>query len=235
MSNYTFKTNRLIDLIRSTTVFASKPFAMVRDHLPSDASGLCLSLILLLFSMALQTTQSAKAQSVELRTNLLYWGTTTPNAGIGVRVGDHWSLSLQGGHNPFRFPQWRDADENVYNPKLLHWGVMPEAKYWLCRAYERSYIGLYGLYGQYNVGGLRMIDPLRATRYEGYAYGGGISYGYHFAVGKRCGLELSLGIGYARLCYRRCDAYVCGDIGDYRYRNYWGPTKAEISFVYFIK
>lgn len=177
----------------------------------------------------------AGAQSAALRTNLLYWGTTTPNAGLDVRLADHWSLTLQGGHNPFLFPSWKDKEGNVYNPKLRHWGVMPEAKYWLCRTYERSYIGLHGLYGQFNVGGLKGLPLLERRRYQGYAYGGGISYGYQMALGKRWGLELSLGAGYVCLYYRPCDAYVCGDTGDYRCRDYWGPTKAEISLTYFIK
>lgn len=226
---------RLDDLGRRSSHASLSSLPIVRDALLHPEHKHTGELIVASIVLALFLTFGARAQSVALRTNLLYWGTTTPNAGLDLRLADRWSVTLQGGHNPFRFPQWKDAEENVYNPKLLHWGVMPEVKYWPCRTYERSYIGLHGLYGQFNIGGLRMIDRLSRVRYEGYAYGAGLSYGYHFALGKRWGLELSLGAGYARLFYRRCDAYVCGDIGDYRYRDYWGPTKAEISLVYFIK
>ena len=177
----------------------------------------------------------AAGQSVGVKSNLLYLATTTPNLGVDFRMADHWSMSFHGSYNPFLFPQWTDEEGNTYNPKIIHWGVMPELKYWFCRTYERSFIGLHGIYGQFNVGGIPFIDRLRSVRYHGQLYGGGISYGYQFAIGSRWGLELSLGAGYLAMLYDRCDAYVCGDSqGQYR-RDYVGPTKLAVTLVYFIK
>ena len=174
------------------------------------------------------------AQTVGIKSNLLYLTTTTPNLGVDFRMADHWSMSLHGSYNPFLFPQWTDEEGNAYNPKIIHWGVMPELKYWFCKTYERSFIGLHGIYGQFNIGGIPFIDQLRTVRYHGQIYGGGLSYGYQFAIGSRWGLELSLGAGYLRMQYDRCDAYVCGDTQGQYTRDYIGPTKAAISLVYFI-
>lgn len=42
-----------------------------------------------------------RAQQIGLKTNLLYWGTTTPNAGLEFRMGKKWTLDVSGGYNPF--------------------------------------------------------------------------------------------------------------------------------------
>ena len=190
---------------------------------------LLVALLLLLFGGG-----RAVAQTVGVKSNLLYLATTTPNLGVDFRMADHWSMSLHGSYNPFLFPQWTDDEGNTYNPKIIHWGVMPEVKYWFCKTFERSFIGLHGIYGQFNIGGIPFIDELRTVRYHGQVYGGGLSYGYHFAIGSRWGLELSLGAGYLCMQYDRCDAYVCGDTQGQYTRSYIGPTKAAISLVYFI-
>ena len=202
---------------------------MCGDLLLRGRRLLLLSLLLILFGGG-----RAMAQTVGVKSNLLYLATTTPNLGVDFRMADHWSMSLHGSYNPFLFPQWTDEEGNAYNPKIIHWGVMPELKYWFCKTYERSFIGLHGIYGQFNIGGIPFIDQLRSVRYHGQIYGGGLSYGYHFAIGSRWGLELSLGAGYLRMQYDRCDAYVCGDTQGQYTRDYIGPTKAAISLVYFI-
>lgn len=177
----------------------------------------------------------AEAQSVSVKTNLLYLATTTPNLGIDFRMADHWSMSLHGSYNPFLFPQWKDKLDNAYNPKLIHWSVVPELKYWFCKSYERSFIGIHGIYGHFNIGGIPFIDKLKSVRYYGKAFGGGLSYGYQLPIGGRWGLELSLGVGFVRLQYNKCDAFVCGDTLGRFQRDYIGPTKAAVTLVYFIK
>lgn len=47
--------------------------------------------------------------------------------------------------------------------------------------------------------------------YRGDLYGGGISYGYHWAMGDRWGMEVTVGGGYAQLSY---DKYLCRDCGE---------------------
>lgn len=173
------------------------------------------------------------AQTIGLKSNLLYLGTTTPNLGVEGRLADQWSLSFTGSYNPFLFPQWEE-DGGLYNPKLIHWALVPEVKFWPCRVFERSFIGIHGIYGQFNVGAIPFIEPLKYVRYSGEAYGGGISYGYHWAIGGRWGLELSAGVGYLHMRYNKCDAEVCSNNSAPFRRDYIGPTKLALTFVYFI-
>ena len=194
-----------------------------------------LPLVIFLLSFFFAGERRGSAQQIGVKTNLLYLATTTPNLGIEFKLADRWTLGVEGSNNPFRFPQWMDDEGKVYNPKLIHWGVMPEAKYWFCGAYERSYLGVHGIYGEYNIGAIQFIRPLREVRYQGIAFGGGLSYGYHWAIGGRWGLELSAGAGFIRFLYAKCDGYTCGgEIGRYQ-TNYFGPTKLALSLVYFIK
>lgn len=192
-----------------------------------------ISIILLGLSIAIGGL-TVKAQSVAVKSNMAYLATTTPNIGMEYKLHDQWSLSISSSYNPFLFAPWQDEAGQSYNPKLIHWTIVPEIKYWFCQCYERSFLGLHGIYGSFNIGAIPFIDALKHVRYHGRAYGAGISYGYHWAIGGRWGLELSAGIGYLRLEYDKCDAFVCGNnIGAYM-RDYIGPTKLAITLSYFI-
>lgn len=173
------------------------------------------------------------SQSVGLRSNALYWATTTPNLGFDIRLGTRSSFSLSGGYNPFSFPRRTLSDGSVVNSKFKHWVVIPEYKYWFCQSFERHYIGIHGLLGSYNIGGI-LSGKLSRYRYKGHAYGVGLSWGYQWALGKRWGLEASLSGGYVYLPYDKYECESCGDhLGSFK-RHYFGPTKAEISFVYYL-
>lgn len=170
------------------------------------------------------------AQKMALKTNALYWLTTTPNLGVEFSVARQWTIDISANYNPFTF-----GGSDEVNPKLLHWLIQPEVRYWWCQRFERHFLGVHALYGDYNVGGIKFIPPLKKYRYDGRMFGGGISYGYHWAVGGRWGIEASLGVGYMRLEY---DKYYCGTCGERIgkfVRNYVGPTRAAVSVIYFLK
>lgn len=173
------------------------------------------------------------AQSIGLKTNLLYWATTTPNATLDWRMADQWTGSITTGYNPWKFPSY-EREEGMVHPKLMHWLVMPEVKWWPCKAWERHAWGLHALYGNYNVGGIRFIKALRDYRYEGWMAGAGLSWTYHWVIGNRWGLEASLGVGYVYFKYGKYDCVECSDkVGDFT-RHYYGPTKAALSLILFI-
>lgn len=175
------------------------------------------------------------AQQVGIKTNLFYWATATPNVGLEFRLAPRYTLSATVGYNAFNFANSTNSAGVAANPKLHHWLVMPEAKYWFCRAFERHYIGLHALYGQYNAGGMKFPEFLENSRYDGWGAGVGISYGYQWAIGKRWGLEASVGAGYIYLRYGKYRCGACGKKeGDYRH-HYFGPTKAALSFIYYIR
>lgn len=70
--------------------------------------------------------------------------------------------------------------------------------------------------------------------YRGNLIGGGLSYGFHWVVGKRWGIELEIGAGYLQMKY---DKYICREcaeiVASYK-RNYFGPTRFAFNIVYFI-
>ena len=47
--------------------------------------------------------QSAQAQDVSLKTNAVYWVTTTPNLGLEVALSPKYTVNLLGAYNPWTF------------------------------------------------------------------------------------------------------------------------------------
>ena len=76
------------------------------------------------------------------------------------------------------------------------------------------------------------MSRLTDYRYEGWAIGGGIAYGYSFLLAKHWNLELEIGIGYIFTKYKEFECKVCGKETDRGHHNYVGPTKAAINMVY---
>lgn len=160
-----------------------------------------------------------------IKTNALYWATTTPNLGIEIGLSDKFTLDVSGNYNPWSFSD---------NKKIKHWLVQPELRLWTCERFNGHFFGLHAHYAEYNVGGIKMLG-LDNRRYQGNLYGAGISYGYHWILNKRFSIEATIGVGYAYLDY---DKYPCGTCGSKLksgHRNYIGPTKAGLSLVYILK
>lgn len=188
-------------------------------------------LVFALFAAFLACTPlKVSAQHTNIGTNLLYWGTTTPNVSAEFKLSKHYTLSGTFGYNAFNF---HDNADNV-NPKIHHWLVMPELKRWLCRSYEKGYFGVHAFYLRYNAGGIDFPSFLSDYRYKGYGVGGGVSYGYQWAIGKRWGFEASIGVGYVYLNYRKYELGDCGEYIEHTKKHAALPTKAALSFVYYI-
>lgn len=186
-----------------------------------------IKLFLVLFVCSIPLVQ---AQKVAVKTNIPYLATMTPNLGMEFALGKRTTFELTGGLNPFEFSETK---------KLKHWLVQPELRFWTCEAFNGHFFGIHGLGGQFNIGGWDIpvwkLKNLKDSRYEGYAYGGGISYGYQWILNNRWNLEFNVGAGYARLHYDKFKCVKCGEklgTGD---KDYWGPTKAAVSIIYFIK
>ena len=172
------------------------------------------------------------AQKVALKTNLGYWAVgASPNLAFEFALGKRVTLEVGGGLNKWTFSE---------NKKFKHWLVQPELRYWFCEAFNGHFIGLHAHGGGFNVGNFDIpigrLDVFYNKRYEGYLYGAGLSYGYQWVLSKRWNLELSLGAGYAHIDYDKFDGpHYCGEKLDEGKENYWGITKAAISFIYVIK
>lgn len=191
--------------------------------------------ILTLLAVLFLIPSISYGQKVGIKTNALYWATTTPNLGVEVALSKNFTLGLSAGWNPFDLRKKTYDDGSVVESKMRHVLLMPELKYWNCQSFQRSYWGIHGIYSHFNMGGISFLNPLEDYRYQGDAYGGGISYGYQWAIGGRWGLEASVGAGYLHLDYKKYDKQKCGDfLGEFT-KDYWGPTKAEVSFIYYLK
>ena len=89
-------------------------------------------LYLLFLLLSLMST-AAFAQRVALRTDLLLWGTTTPNAGVETSISRHFTVALNGAYNAWKFGN--DMKLNLYF-------VQPELRYWPCRKFEGHFLGV---------------------------------------------------------------------------------------------
>jgi len=160
-----------------------------------------------------------------IKTNALYWATTTPNLGIELGLSKKTTLEISGTYNPWKFSD---------NKRLRNWLVQPEFRYWPCERFNGHFFGLHGHYAEFNIGGIKMLG-LKDRRYQGHLYGGGISYGYHWILGNHWSIEATLGVGYAHIDYDKYGCHKCNTKVKDDDRNYWGPTKVGISLIYIIK
>lgn len=190
---------------------------------------------LLLLSFSLLSPMHVKAQSVAIKTNLLYGGVAyAPNLSVEIGLSNRSTLEIGGGYNWFN-----RKGSQVNNKKLVHYLGQIEYRYWLCSKFNGHFFGAHALGTQFNISGheLPMLfgKGSKNYRHQGWGAGLGISYGYSFYLGKRWSLEAEIGVGYARLHYDKYDCVKCGNKISTENRNYFGPTKAGISFIYIIK
>lgn len=170
------------------------------------------------------------AQTIAVKSNLLYDATATMNLGVEIALARKWTLDV-----PFNVNPWKFND----GARLRHWGVQPELRYWFCEKFNRTFIGLHGHYSDFNVGGLPdwsiFSENMQNRRYQGYLYGAGVSIGHSWILKKRWSLEASFGLGYAHIVYDKYPCAECGTKIKHDTKNYFGPTKAAVSLIYTIK
>ncbi|MCM1033547.1 MAG: DUF3575 domain-containing protein [Odoribacter sp.] len=174
---------------------------------------------------------TAGAQTVSIKSNLLYDAALSPNLGIEVGVAPKWSIDLSGNFN-----NW-----NVSGHQWKHWFIQPEARYWLCERFGGHFLAAHAIAGEYNFGNLdnsfKMLGSdfsgLSDKRYQGWSAGLGIGYGYTWMLSKHWSIEAEIAVGWI---YTRYDVYPCATCGtkleSNRAHNYVGPTKAAVNLIY---
>lgn len=183
-------------------------------------------LVSLSFILALRSD----AQQFSLKTNLLYDATASVNLGAELRVAPHWSIDISGDYN-----SWK-----VASYKWKHWDVMPEARYWFCEATAGHFLALHAIGGKYNIGHLGFardlfgigFSDLRDHRYQGWAVGGGLGYGYSWILGRHWNMEAEIAVGYIHADYDVFECKGCGKKVDSGRKNFVAPTKAALNIVY---
>ena len=179
-------------------------------------------LIFVLFCLPI----SMKAQQTTIKTNALFWATTSPNAGVEFGITRRITVDIWGAYNA-----WKFSNEMKLNLYLLQ----PEVRYWFCRKFEGHFVGIHGHYGHFNIGQIPFISGLKNNVLRGDLYGGGLTYGYHWALGERWGMEAMIGAGYAYMKYDKFRCAECGErIGSFT-RSYFGPTRFGFSISYFFR
>ena len=168
-----------------------------------------------------------------VKTNLLYGiGTLTPNLALEIGLGTKTSLALSGGYNP-----WNLDGSEANNKKLVHWVASPEFRYWFCERFNGHYLGANPFYNQFNISehDIPFVDFKKTNRYQGYAVGFGINYGYHLPLAKRWGVEFSVGGGVAYMGYDVSECTLCAPVLENKTKTWFGPTHASISLVFMIR
>ena len=199
-------------------------------------------LIITVFAF-LASIGSMSAQKVGVKSNALYWATTTPNIGFEFALGERWTFELEGGYNPWTL----DVEKNM---KIKHWLVSPEFRYWFCNSFQGHFIGINGNYTQFNVGSLPFSMPpvffdltkdsqgapdLTSSRIEGWAVGAGLTYGYAFPIARRWNIEFTAGFGWWYSEYDQFESRKCGLFQQRVQKHALGLTSLGVSFIYMIK
>lgn len=185
----------------------------------------------LLLFLVLITIVNTNGQKVGVKTNLISDGFLSPNLGIEIGLAPKWTLDITGEIN----------DWTINKHIWKHWFVQPEARLWFCDRFAGHFLGFHAIGGQYNFGNIHNgihflgsdFSELTNYRFQGWAAGAGVGYGYAWILSKHWNLEAEIGIGWL---YTRYDKYNCSNCGKKlesdRPHNYFGPTKVALAFEY---
>ncbi len=157
--------------------------------------------------------------NLSLRANLLRWATLTPDVGLEWRIGNRWSIGVNGSWTSW---SWNDKER-----RYALWEVAPEVRCYLGEK-RAWYLGAMFKAGQFNY-------KLSGTGRQGDLLGGGLSGGYLLSIGRSLSLDFSLGLGYLDVDYEK---YIVVDGVRVRQgsgtKNWWGPINAGISLVWLL-
>lgn len=181
--------------------------------------------------LSLLAVPSLYSQHVAIKTNLISDAVTSPNLGVEFKMAPKWTMDISGQLNAW----------NIHERRWRHWMVMPEARLWICEPFQGSFWALHVLGGQYNVGNIntnvKFLDSdfsgLKDHRYQGWAVGAGIGYGYDWILSKHWNLEFEIGVGWIYTRYDQYPCAVCGTVEEKdKPHNYFGPTKLSLAIEY---
>jgi Protein of unknown function (DUF3575) len=161
---------------------------------------------------------------IAAKTNMLYDALAVPNIGIEIPLPKHYSIGAD-----WEYAWWK-CDHSHRYWRIYGGDLFARRWFGSDKPLTGHHIGIYG--------GIVTYDfELGGRGYLGdkWSYGGGIDYGYSLRIANRLNLDMTIGIGYLGGKYKEyipdagCYVWQCT-----RQRNYFGPTKAEISLVWFI-
>ncbi len=162
--------------------------------------------------------------AIVVKTNFAQWAVGVSNISFEIPIKERVSIDI-----PLTYSPYTISDD--WKLRLLV--LQPEARYWLNKScFDGHFVGIHAHAGYFNVA----VDS--KNRYQNKSnepmWGLGIGYGYALNLKKNLNLEFNIGAGYANLKY---DTYYNIDNGakyDHNTRDYWGITRAGVSFTYII-
>lgn len=162
-----------------------------------------------------------------LKTNMLYDAALIPNGGIEFYLGKNISVTAN-----WMYAWWKcDHKHNYWRV----YGGDIEGRYWFgSAAHAKPLTGHHaGVYAQ-------MLTYDFELGHRGYlaprwSYGAGVSYGYSLPVAERINIDFTIGLGYFGGTYKEYLPIDDHYVWQATKRLHWfGPTKAEVSFVWLI-
>lgn len=169
---------------------------------------------------------------MDVRTNMLYDVAAVPNLGAEFYLGKN--LSVIGN---WMYAWWK---QNRHHRFWRVYGGDLGMRWWFggSKPLQGHHLGVYGQVLTYDFewgGKGYMGGKPGGTLWDRANWGAGLEYGYSLAIARHLNIDFSIGAGYFGGKYT---TYVPKD-GMYvwqanKKRNWWGPTKAEISLVWLI-
>lgn len=163
---------------------------------------------------------------ISLKTNMLYNLALIPNIQLEYLFTDGWTIG-----GTYHHAWWHNDPKHHY--WRLYGGELNLRNYFGGQAEQKPMTGHHwGVYAQilsydFELGGRGYLSH--------FSYGGGVEYGYSVPIAPRLSLDFSLGLGYIGGAYKVYDPmnghYVWQET---RQRNWFGPTKAEITLIWHI-
>ena len=168
---------------------------------------------------------AVNAQKVGLKTNALYWATTTPNLGLEVGMGDRFSFYLEGGYNPWTFKENQQPKEHMQNRQLT---FAVGARYYPWHVYTGWWASAGAQYTKYNTGGI-----IRTRTWEGEVYGVTLGAGYSWLLTRSLNLDFGLGLMVGPNHFRTYSCPACGRIEEMDKKEiYVGPNELIVKLSY---
>ncbi len=157
---------------------------------------------------------SSAGKGVSIRNNILYDISGTPNLGIEIPLGRHFSIGANVGLKPWpRFFFW-DWDQKGDTRKWRHFLLAPEVRFWPFGVYDRLFVGADIVWSHYNVGNVKfpfnMYPATVDSRLQGDWFGLGIFAGWSWWLTKRLRLEAEAGVAAGYSDAMQYDCAWCG-------------------------
>lgn len=175
-------------------------------------------IIFALLAALLSTHDRAAAQIFAVKGNALAALTATLDIGVEVSVADKWTVEVSGYWNPIRTDHLSTRFQ----------AVQAGGRYWFYESFVGHFVGAHLTYVGYDLGS-------RTRRYDGRAFGLGVSYGYSWMLSTRWNVAVEAGVGIYKTKDTRSDPTIADweDEYVYHYRRWTlAPSKLEVTFSY---